>query len=490
METLLLGLFYIFSLYAFIPGLISRLFGFRVFKKGIAEHEISLTFDDGPDPVYTPQLLDLLKRYNAKATFFVVGSSAEKHPELIKRIYEEGHLLGIHNYKHKTNWLMRPKTVTKHIEMTAKVIKEATGQDAHYYRPPWGIVNLFDYTKQRNNLQLVLWSAIFKDWRVNVGADRLTQKMLKKLRGGEVFLLHDCGTTFGANPTAPHEMLTALERVLDEAERRGIRSITIQDMIQHTAQAKNEAIAALQQPGSSQPQAVRKGGSSVPVLPWYKRLIVSLWLLWEKVFHVMFHLQTTDNPDPMFHFRKIKYSGAPIELTTGDTLVKGDSVLELHFDNKKLFQLGSKAKSSVQLAIQLVRMTEKALPELAEYIQNHPDLREAKALYGITMINRGPEQFGFSITDLPKGLFATSTTFYLKLLMSVIHPNGRERVKAHQEQMVPKILVIPTQTLISRFSQQGGTVQGSKRKPVTAAAKSEEELDGKNDAELKASLPV
>ncbi|ANS75426.1 xylanase deacetylase [Paenibacillus yonginensis] len=485
METLLLGLFYIFSLYAFIPGLISRLFGFRVFKKGIAENEIALTFDDGPDPVYTPQLLELLKRYDAKATFFVVGSSAEKHPELIQRVHEEGHLLGIHNYKHKTNWLMRPKTVTKHIAMTAKVIKEATGQDAHYYRPPWGIVNLFDYTKQRNDYQLVLWSAIFRDWRVNVGADRLTEKMLKKLRGGEVFLLHDCGGTFGANPTAPQEMLTALERVLDEAQRRGIRSITIQDMIQHTAQAKNDSLSE-----ASKKLGVGKGGN--PVLPWYKRFIVSLWLLWEKLFHVMFHLQTTDNEDPMFHFRKIKYSGAPIELEGGGTLAKGDPVLELHFDNKKLFQLGSKAKSAVHLAIQLVRTTEKALPDLARYIQKHPELREVKALYGITMINRGPEQFGFTITDLPKGLFATSTTFYLKLLMSVIHPNGRERIKAHQEQMVPKILVIPTENLISRFAGEE-PVPASKPAAASVQLSKERQTEDKSSeetAELNAGVPV
>lgn len=70
METLLLWLFYISTLYAFIPGLITRIFGFRVFKHGTSDKEFALTFDDGPDPKYTPQLLDLLKRHGAKATFF------------------------------------------------------------------------------------------------------------------------------------------------------------------------------------------------------------------------------------------------------------------------------------------------------------------------------------------------------------------------------------------------------------------------------------
>lgn len=462
METLLLGLFYIFSLYAFIPGLLSRLFGFRVFKKGIAEHEFALTFDDGPDPVYTPMLLDLLKKYDAKATFFVVGSSAEKNPEVIRRIHNEGHLLGIHNYKHHTNWLMGPKTVNRHVSMTAKIIKDVTGQEAHYYRPPWGIVNLFDFTK-RNDFQLVLWSGMFKDWRMKTGVDRLTQRMVTKLRGGEVFVLHDCGTTLGADEEAPLAMLEALERVLEEAKRRGLSSITIEDLIKRTAEFKHSTIIT-----SEKLHAAEKGGKVV--LPWYKRVLVTLWLLWEKLFHLMFRLQSAGENEPMFHFRKIRYSGKPIVMNGGITLEKGDPVLEMHFDNKKLFEYGSKAKSSVHLAIQLVRQTEKSLPQIAEFIEQHPEFSQVKALYGITMINRGPEQFGFTIADMPSGWFAKSTTFYLRLLMSVIHPNGRERVKEHQDQMVPKIIVIPTSVLLEMYGKEG-----TKRRPAVKPAVQQEQ---------------
>ncbi len=88
MENLLLWGLYVASFYAFLPGLISRTFGFRVFKKGRVEKEISLTFDDGPDEIYTPELLDLLARYNAKATFFVVGSHAEGQEKLLRRMKE------------------------------------------------------------------------------------------------------------------------------------------------------------------------------------------------------------------------------------------------------------------------------------------------------------------------------------------------------------------------------------------------------------------
>ncbi|AWB45661.1 polysaccharide deacetylase family protein [Paenibacillus sp. CAA11] len=441
METLLLWGFYILSLYAFIPGLISRLFGFRVFRRGTTENEFALTFDDGPDAVYTPQLLDLLKKYDAKATFFVVGANAEKHPDLIKRIHDEGHMLGIHNYIHKTNWLMRPGTVKKQVAMTGQIIKSVTGMETHFYRPPWGIVNLFDFSK-RNEMQLVLWSSMFGDWRARVGRERLARRMLKKLRAGEVFLLHDCGATLGANQTAPAEMLAALEQVLQEAEARGLRSIRIDEMIHGTAKAQ-------------MPKAVKKGKDGVPALSWFKKAIVFLWLLWEKLFHFMFSLQTTNKENPIFHFRVRTYSGDPVALKQGGALRKGDQILELHFDNKRLFDIGSKSKSSVHLAIQLIRNVEKTLPELAQYITKHPALKNVKALYGVSLINRGPEQFGFTVTDLPDGFFAKSTKVYLKLLMRVIHPAGQDRVRRHADQMVPKLIVMPIDTLIEQFGEDG-----------------------------------
>ncbi|GGH29307.1 polysaccharide deacetylase family protein [Paenibacillus segetis] len=450
METLLLGLFYISTLYAFIPGLITRLFGFRVFRRGVSKDHFALTFDDGPDPVYTPKLLDLLKLYDAKATFFVVGSNAEKYPELVKRMHEEGHLIGIHNYVHKTNWLMWPASVKKQIQRTTKIIHDITGVTTHYYRPPWGIVNLFDFAK-RNETQIVLWSAMFGDWRQRIGADRLTERMMKKLGGGEVFLLHDCGATLGANTDAPMQMLIALERVLKEAQTRGLQSIRIDEMITMGKNLKKKGNAA---PSTSTGEnAVHRGK---PALSPMKKCIVSLWFLWEKVFHFLFRLKTTNSEDPIFHFRIRPYHGDTVKMMGDIPLVHGDQVLELHFDNKKLFQIGMRSRSSIQVAIGMIRGVEKTLPELASYIMAHPELHDVKALYGVTMINRGTEQLGFTVADLPKGLFAKSTTIYLKFLMKVIHPQGGARLKqSSSKELVPKMLVMPIELLLERYSEGG-----------------------------------
>ncbi|MGZ7443565.1 polysaccharide deacetylase family protein [Paenibacillus sp. TH7-28] len=465
METLLLWLFYISTLYAFIPGLITRIFGFHVFKHGSNEKQFALTFDDGPDPRYTPQLLDLLKRFGAKATFFVVGTNAEKYPELLKRMHEEGHLIGTHNYVHKTNWLMGPGAVKKQIQKTNKIIYAATGVRSHYYRPPWGIVNLFDFAG-RGNTQIVLWSAMFSDWRVKVGANRLTERMMRKLRGGEVFLLHDCGATLGANSDAPREMLVALERVLQEAKRRGLECIRIDEMIQETEAAR--------QMKKNKPAKGTETGRKKPVsISGFKRCVVALWLLWEKLFHFVFQLKTVDEHNPLLHFRETTYHGKPVAMSGGTSLQQGDRILEIHLDNKTLFQYSTRARSSVQLAIQMIRAMEKTLPRLAEYVAAHPELSGVKALYGVSMINRGPEQFGFTVTDLPKGWFARSSQVYLKLLMSVIHPEGGSRLKQQTEEMVPKLIVMPIDHLIG-FIDSGSHRQRLVKEQHAAAAEEDE----------------
>ncbi|MCQ4086258.1 polysaccharide deacetylase family protein [Saccharibacillus sp. JS10] len=429
--TLLIWLFYLSSFYAFLPGLISRIFGFRAFRKGVSETEFALTFDDGPDPQYTAQLLDLLKRYEAKATFFVVGSHAVQHPELLKRMQAEGHAIGIHNYIHRSNWLMRPGSVRKQINRTNEVIENVTGKRAVYYRPPWGIVNLFDLVG-RHELKLVLWSGIFGDWRKNVGEERLLKRMRRKMKGGEVLVLHDCGATLGANDKAPENMLRALERFLEEAYAQGLSSVTVKKLMAATEQSAKAKFKA-------------EGRKLSPIKKW----LVAGWLQYEKGFKWAFRLQEAEGA-PFFHFRKTKYSGQTLELEHGQQLKKGDTVVELHLDNKMLFEFSSRSRSSMQTAIQIVRETERSLPKIAEYIRQDPKLRDTKGLYGVSMINRGPEQFGFQVLDLPETIFAKLTRVYLKILLSVLHPSGTSRLGEQSQLLVPKIMLMPMDVLLNR----------------------------------------
>lgn len=439
MENLLLWAFYVLTFYAFLPGIVSRTFGFRVFKKGLANREIALTFDDGPDEIYTRKLLDLLKKHGAKATFFVVGANAEKYPDIIRRMHEEGHIIGIHNYVHKTNWLMRPKTVKNQIVRTAAIIRSATGVQPVYYRPPWGIVNLFDFSNL-GFLQIILWSSMFGDWRKKVGTERLTRRMMKKLRGGEVLLLHDCGHTFGADADAPQHMIEALDLFLDAAADRGFRTVGIDEMIRLT-DANRSMKAGL-----------------------FKRAVVDLWMLWEKCFQKLFHIRPIGSPNDIFHVRVRPYTGENIQLDDGEMIQPGDRIVELHFDNRQLYEMGMRSKTAMRTAIQLIRAVERMMPKLAETMLTRPEFDGVKGLYGITLINRGPEQLGFSVIDLPKGWFAKMTKLYLRLLMRVIHPSGKKRLKERTEMLVPKIIAMSTKQLYERYYQDFRPMADSMKK--------------------------
>lgn len=470
LHSLLMWALYISSFYAFIPSLISRLFGFRVFRRGKSETEFALTFDDGPDPVYTPRLLQLLKQYNAKATFFVVGEHADHHRDLIQRMHEEGHLIGIHNYIHKTNWLMRPRTVRKQIQQTGQIIQEVTGVKSCYYRPPWGIMNLFDFFSQKDR-KIILWSSMFEDWKSRVGVQKLTERMLKELRGGEVMLLHDRGTTLGADAQAPEHMLEALEAVLQEADRRGLHSVRVDTLMQ----------------GGVTMSESQKSSHSQVQLSFWKRGIVALWLLWENIFHWIYHLRTASPEDPMLHYRPRVYHGAMVEMNDGHVMQNGDQVIELHFDNKKLFELGMTSRSSMHLAIRMIRAIEQQLPDLARQISSDPKLSSAKALYGVSMINRGPEKFGFTVRDLPPGPFSLASKIYLKLLLSVIHPAGTKRLKQRSEQLVPKVIAMPMDHLLQHYGTRSFAAATVEQVHTTVMEPQQDLLSG---AELKNVPPM
>lgn len=420
MVTLLwviLGLMIVYALYAFLPAFLSRAFGFRVFRRGRAEREIALTFDDGPDPEYTPRLLDLLKRHGAKATFFVVGENAERHPELIARMHEEGHALGIHNYVHHTNWLMRPSTVKSHIRRTSEAIERAAGVKPRYYRPPWGIMNAFDY-RSVGDLTVVLWSAMFGDWSAKVGADKLYERMRSKLKPGEVMLMHDCGTTFGADRDAPANTIAALARLLEDGDRLGYKFVGIDQLIKATAARKK--------------------------IGWLKKTVVKLWMQYEKLFHVLFRLRPIAD-GRSFSYRVRKYAGPTLDLKGAEPLKSGDYVMELHFDNQMLFDAGMNAKSELALGIKIIREVERMLPDAAKELSTAPNGNEIKALYGVSMINRGAEPLGYQLFDLPRGMFAWSTNWYLSFLTRVIRPEGNAGKSDRSE---PRMLVMPRETLL------------------------------------------
>ena len=148
-------------------------------------HCVALTFDDGPDEVMTPKVLDILKRYDVKATFFIIGEKAEKHPELVSRIVDEGHVIGCHSWYHDFGFpLQSSSCIYGELSRCEDFVYGLTGQRLTLFRPPFGVTNplIADAVKEKD-YKCIGWSIRSLD--TDQGKDR------KELHDGAVILLHD-----------------------------------------------------------------------------------------------------------------------------------------------------------------------------------------------------------------------------------------------------------------------------------------------------------
>lgn len=184
---------------------------------------------------------------------------------------------------------------------------------------------------------------------------------------------------------------------------------------------------------------------------WKKKLMITLWIKWESLFYRLFYIQPIDKNQPFLNVRVRTYWGKTIQLSDGEEIKKGDHVLELHLNNEMLFKMGINSRSSIQLAIQMIRTTEQLLPKTLLFILNHPKYKEIKGLYGVSMIYRGTKQLGFTVIDLPRGLFFFLTKIYLRLLLLIVHPQGKQRLQTKGELLVPKMIAISTKEFIRRY---------------------------------------
>lgn len=207
----------VYLLYAIGSTIVIRMFGIGILKKVPKQQGVLLTFDDGPHPVHTPLLLDLLKENDVKAIFFVVGELAKEYPEIIRRMHMEGHSVGIHHYRHVSSMFMTPRQLKRQLSMTEEVITSITKQAVDFYRPPWGHFNLASLFLTKK-YQTIMWSHIYKDWLVEKHALDLLQKEPPK--NGAIILLHDNGDTPGADEKAPEVMLSYLSKYISNNKRQ------------------------------------------------------------------------------------------------------------------------------------------------------------------------------------------------------------------------------------------------------------------------------
>lgn len=198
------------------------------------EKVIALTFDDGPHPSYTSQILDLLKEYNAKGTFFVVGNKIELYPEILKREVAEGHEIANHTYSHA--YLSKQINMKNEIKKTEEIIFSVAGIRCQLFRPPGGFYNeSLVTTVKQEGYKMIMWSWHLdtKDWN-RPGVNKIVNKVLKSSRNGDIILFHDYveGTT---------QTVDALKKILPELKQRGYRFVTVSELLtfQKAVPAKN-----------------------------------------------------------------------------------------------------------------------------------------------------------------------------------------------------------------------------------------------------------
>lgn len=190
MWSSILVLLILFLVYA------SYYIGSGVYVKAICKPDtpgVVLTFDDGVDEIQTPKVLDVLKKYDAKAIFFIIGEKAEKHPHLVQRIVAEGHKIGIHSYTHKPIFpILAYDNMHKEVWDTKEILEKITGEIVDLFRPPFGVTNPnVGKVVEELNLKTIGWNIRSLD--TNMSQDRLqvAERVSQKLTGRDIILLHD-----------------------------------------------------------------------------------------------------------------------------------------------------------------------------------------------------------------------------------------------------------------------------------------------------------
>lgn len=179
---------------------------------------IAITFDDGPKGRFTVALLDGLKERGVKATFFLIGNCAKESPEIVKRMQNEGHLIGNHTYNHVDIARLSDEEAIKEIETTSRLIKEITGNTTDFVRPPFGAWQ--EDLEQELDVMPVSWSVDPLDW-TTTNVDEIVNRVVTKTEEDDIILLHDCYDS----------SVKAALRIIDILQKKGFEFVTVDELL-------------------------------------------------------------------------------------------------------------------------------------------------------------------------------------------------------------------------------------------------------------------
>ncbi|MBE6545905.1 MAG: polysaccharide deacetylase family protein [Ruminococcaceae bacterium] len=207
------------------PTFSSEAYGHVYCRSSAKEKQIALTFDDGPHPRYTKEILSILEEYHIPATFFIIGINAEQYPDMLQKIVDSGCEIGNHTYSHKRISSLSEEELTKEIIRCEEALYRLVGIRPHVFRPPEGMMNpSLQALMNKKRYHVVLWSIDTLDWALNPSS-AITQTVMKELKGGDIILMHDYVS--GGNTTCD-----ALRRIIPEILAKGYEFVTVSELIQ------------------------------------------------------------------------------------------------------------------------------------------------------------------------------------------------------------------------------------------------------------------
>jgi len=190
------------------PQFFQSLFPNFVWRLPTAEKNIHLTFDDGPVPEVTPWVLDELKKYNAKASFFCVGDNIKKYPEIFQRIIDEGHTVGNHSFNHLSGWATDNISYFHNIRYCASLV------NSKYFRPPYGRIKPTQAQFLQRHYKIIMWDVLSGDFDQSISNQQCYKNVMDNAKEGSIVVFHD-------NVKALQKLKYALPKVLDSYSKMG-----------------------------------------------------------------------------------------------------------------------------------------------------------------------------------------------------------------------------------------------------------------------------
>lgn len=204
-----------------IPSIVQKVFGLFTWRGYGAGERVYLTFDDGPIPEVTPWVLDLLARYNARATFFCVGENVSRHPEIFARLQESGHAVGNHTYNHLSGWDTDVDAYVENVTQCADLV------ESRLFRPPYGRLSPRKVHRLYGDYRIVMWDVLSGDFDAALTGRDCVANVLDNVEPGSIIVFHD---SLKAEPNLRY----ALPRILDALSRRGYRFEALQQYPQRS----------------------------------------------------------------------------------------------------------------------------------------------------------------------------------------------------------------------------------------------------------------